>query len=115
MSRTVRPPSGRLSMMRMATNGAVVFFATLGCALHAAAAFAAPVRYGDQDAELSVSTIGERTVQVLLAPLDEKGKPRPAPPSTVLVAQQPELRLHCRELTEAREVAAGRLRVRVKP
>jgi alpha-glucosidase (family GH31 glycosyl hydrolase) len=102
-------------MMRMATKVAVVCVATLGCTLHSAAAFAGAVRYCGQDAELSVSTVGERNVQVLLAPLDEQGRPRTAPPSTVLVAQQPELQLRCRELAEAREVSAGHLRVRVKP
>jgi alpha-glucosidase (family GH31 glycosyl hydrolase) len=101
-------------MMRLATTVAAVCVATLGSTLQPAAAFAGAVRYGGQDAELSISTVGERHVQLLLAPLDEKGKPRPAPPSTVLVAQQPELHLRCRELTEAREVAAGHLRVRVK-
>src|SRR5262249_36088577 len=78
-------------------------------------ALAATVRYGGQGAELSVSSVSERTVQIVLTPLDEKGQARPAPPSTVLVEQQPKLLLRRRALAGPEEVAAGKWRVRVKP
>jgi alpha-glucosidase/alpha-D-xyloside xylohydrolase len=80
-----------------------------------ATALAAPVRYGGADAELSLRVVSERMVQVVLAPLDETGKPRHAPPSTALVEQNPEPKLHCRTLTKAEEVTAGKLRVRLRP
>src|SRR5262249_17588338 len=79
-----------------------------------APALAAPVRHGGPDAELSVAVVSERMVQVVIAPL-EKGKPRPAPPSTALVEQKSEVKLRCRELTRDRDVAAGKLRVRLQP
>jgi alpha-glucosidase len=76
---------------------------------------AAEVRYRGEKAELSISAVSDHTVQIVLAPLDEQGKPRPAPPSTVLVEQKPQLKLRCRELAGERAVAAGKLRVTVRP
>jgi alpha-glucosidase/alpha-D-xyloside xylohydrolase len=73
------------------------------------------IRYAGQAAELSVSTVSEHTVQIVLAPLDEKGKARSAPPSTVLVDQQPRLKLRRRELAGAEAVSEGKLRVEIKP
>jgi alpha-glucosidase/alpha-D-xyloside xylohydrolase len=78
-----------------------------------ASVLAAPVRYGGANAELSVALVSERMVQVVIAPLDDKGKPRPAPPSIVLVEQKPALKLRCREVTKTEEFAAGKLRVRL--
>ncbi len=76
---------------------------------------AAEVRYRGEKAELSVSAVSDHTVQIVLAPLDEQGKPRPAPPSTVLVEQKPQLKLRCRDVEGEREVTAGKLRVTVRP
>jgi alpha-glucosidase/alpha-D-xyloside xylohydrolase len=78
------------------------------------AAHAEVVRYAGSPAELSLSAVSERTMQITVAPLDDKGTPRPSPPSTVLVEQRPELKLRRRELNDAEEVAVGKLRVRVK-
>ncbi len=78
----------------------------------AASAQTAPVRYGDKDAELSINEISERTLQIVLAPLDESnGEPRPAPPSSVLVEQQPTNKLRARKLEPSQEINAGKLRV----
>jgi alpha-glucosidase/alpha-D-xyloside xylohydrolase len=72
------------------------------------------IRYHEGPAELAVSAISDRTVQILLSPLDEKGQPRPGTPSTVLVEQKPEIKLRCRELTGTKEVQAGKMRVQIK-
>jgi alpha-glucosidase/alpha-D-xyloside xylohydrolase len=77
-------------------------------------ATAAEVRYRGEKAELSISAVSDHTVQIVLAPVDEKGKPRTAPPSTVLLDHKPQMKLRTRKLTESREVPAGKLRVRVK-
>jgi alpha-glucosidase/alpha-D-xyloside xylohydrolase len=82
---------------------------------HQATLLAAPIRFCGNPAELSVSAVSERTVQIVLAPLDEKEKARSAPPSTVLVGQQLQLMLRRRELTRTEEVALGKLRVQLKP
>ncbi|HKB04196.1 MAG TPA: glycoside hydrolase family 31 protein, partial [Gemmataceae bacterium] len=76
---------------------------------------AADIRYRGDPAELTVRTVGERTVQIVLAPLDEKGAARAGPPSTVLVEQRPVLGLRYRELAEAREARAGKFIIRLKP
>jgi alpha-glucosidase/alpha-D-xyloside xylohydrolase len=93
--------------MRIATGLVLIAFAT--------AAHAEAIRYAGGPAELSVSTVSDRTVQVVLASLDKDGTPRPAPASTVLVEQRPEVKLRLRELADARDVTVGKLRVRAKP
>ena len=50
-----------------------------------ATALADPIRYAGADAELSISEVSDRTVRIVLTPLDDKGKPVAAPPSTALV------------------------------
>jgi alpha-glucosidase (family GH31 glycosyl hydrolase) len=81
----------------------------------ASAASAADIRYRGDRAELTVSTISERTIRIVLAPLDDKGKPSAGSSSTVLVEQKPEVRAQLRELSDAKEVAIGKLSVKVKP
>src|SRR5262245_1686889 len=78
-------------------------------------ASAEPLRYAGNRAELSVSAVGERTVRIVLAPLDEQGKVRPTPPSTVLVDLPSERKLRRQELTGAEDLSVGKLRVQVKP
>jgi alpha-glucosidase/alpha-D-xyloside xylohydrolase len=90
-------------------------FATLVVILGPPAASAAVVRYAGADAELSASAVSERMVQIVIAPLDDKGQPRPAPTSTALVEQKPELKLRTRDLKKAEEVTAGKWRVQIKP
>jgi hypothetical protein len=97
----------------MTRNAAVAGIVLAGWLVSGATA--ADVRYRGAPAELSVSAVSDHTMQIVLAPLDDRGKPRAAPPSTVLVEQKPTLALRCRELVQAREVAAGKLRVHVTP
>jgi alpha-glucosidase/alpha-D-xyloside xylohydrolase len=80
-----------------------------------ATVLAEPIRYSGNPAELSVSAISESTVQIVLAPLDEKGQARSAPSSSVLVEQRAQIKLRCRELAGAKAVSAGKLRLQVKP
>src|SRR5262245_53054677 len=78
-------------------------------------AAAGPLRHGESPAELSVGGVSERTVRIVLAPLDENGKPRTGPPSTALVELKPDTKLQLRELTAAKEIEVGKLSVQVKP
>src|SRR5688572_8790359 len=76
---------------------------------------AAEVRYRDTPAELAINQISERTVQIVLAPLDEStGEPRPMPPSGVTVELQPQEKLRRRRLEAAEQIAVGPLRIEVK-
>jgi alpha-glucosidase/alpha-D-xyloside xylohydrolase len=63
---------------------------------------------------LRVAQVGERTVRLTVAPLDEQGRPRPDPASTVLVPFDSVEKLRVRELAAAEDVQAGRLRIRVE-
>jgi alpha-glucosidase/alpha-D-xyloside xylohydrolase len=101
-------------MARIAGVAMAVGLVLAGGLISQAGARAEEIRYGPSRAELSVSAVSERTVQVVIAPLDDQGKVRSGPPSTVLVEQKPELKLRCRELKDAKEVTVGKLRVRVK-
>jgi alpha-glucosidase/alpha-D-xyloside xylohydrolase len=80
-----------------------------------APARAGDIRYAGERAELSFCAVSERTVQVLLSPLDEKGDAVAAPPSTALVQQELGARTSYRELKDAQEARVGELLVRVKP
>src|SRR5262245_57780187 len=74
-----------------------------------------PIHFAGQNAELTVSEVSERTVRVELATLDENGRLRPATPSTVLVPFPASEKLRVRELSGEKELAAGLLRVSIKP
>src|SRR5688572_26753622 len=75
---------------------------------------AAEVRYRDAPAELRIGEISERTIEIVLAPLDESsGEPRPVPPSSVTVELQPQEKLRRRALDGAEQVAVGSLRIEV--
>jgi hypothetical protein len=89
-------------------------FALAGFMTYSATAHAATIRYSGRPAELSISTVSDYTVQIALTPLEENGKARTVAASTVLVEQQPQLKLRCRELSGEQTVSAGKLRLEVK-
>jgi alpha-glucosidase/alpha-D-xyloside xylohydrolase len=99
MSRTARPAATALAFLLIAPS----------------VASAGPLRHGESPASLSVAAIGERTVRIVLTPLDEKGQPRSGSASTALVELKPDTKLEVGALAEARECAVGKLRVRVRP
>jgi alpha-glucosidase/alpha-D-xyloside xylohydrolase len=98
--------------MRSLVRTAVFVFATVLVGWTAAAA---PIEINRTPVELTVAQVGDRTVRLTIAPLDEQGRPRPQPDSTVLAPFESVERLRVRELADAREVQAGRLRVQILP
>src|SRR5688572_17235209 len=80
-----------------------------------AAAHAETVRLHGGAAELSIGAMSERTARIVIAPLDAEGKPRPAPPSTVLVPGEPRSVFLRRDVDAPEVVSLGKLRVEVKP
>src|SRR5262245_38929431 len=94
---------------------AVAAFVLLAFPILTPVATAAPLRHGESNATLTVSSVSERIVRIALTPLDEKGKMRTGPASTALVEQKLDTKLQVRALAEAQDVEAGKLRVRVKP
>lgn len=101
--------------MRERRTWALSHLMLLAAAIDPAAVRAGPIHYAGKPAELSVSMVSDRTAQIVLAPLDDQGRARPAPASTVLVEQQPRLQWRRRELAAAETVSAGKLRLEVKP
>jgi alpha-glucosidase/alpha-D-xyloside xylohydrolase len=79
------------------------------------AAYAGEVRYAGMPVELSIKVVSDRTVEIVLAPLDERGAARPATPSTALLPIETQLKLSTKELKQAQEVTAGKLVVKLKP
>jgi alpha-glucosidase/alpha-D-xyloside xylohydrolase len=102
-------------MTRITSITAATFLALSASLMHTAEAQAEEIRYGGKAAELSVSAVSDHTAQIVVAPLDEKGKPRSAPLSTVIVEQKLQPKLRRREMTGAEEVSVGKLRLDVKP
>jgi hypothetical protein len=96
----------RAGNLALGVLAALVFDSSPACA--------DPVRYWGGDAELSIAEISARTARIVLAPLDDMQKARPAPPSTALALLQPKIKLLRRKLEGPEEVAVGKLRVRVQ-
>jgi alpha-glucosidase (family GH31 glycosyl hydrolase) len=105
-----RGPSG-IHAGRIAALAALIFTPLFG--LSAAGAPSSPIRFAGQNAELAIFEVSPRTMRLELSPLDEKGKPRPATRSTVLVPLPATAKLRLRELDGEKDVRAGQLRVRV--
>ena len=72
------------------------------------------IRFAGQNAELVLSEVSEQTLRIELFPLDEQARARPPAPSTVLVPFASTETLRTRQLTGAKKLRSGRLRVTVK-
>jgi alpha-glucosidase/alpha-D-xyloside xylohydrolase len=101
-------------MTRALLAALAVSLVLTGRLLHPPLAGAASIRHCGGKAELSVSAVSDQTLQVSLAPLDEKGSPRAGPPSTAFVALKTQEKLRRRELARPEEVLVGKLRVVVR-
>jgi alpha-glucosidase (family GH31 glycosyl hydrolase) len=75
----------------------------------------AQIHFGRAPVELAVSEVSERTVRLELAPLDEQGSVRKGSPSTALVPFPAIEKVRARELTSAKELRVGQLRLTIKP
>src|SRR5712692_9284180 len=84
-------------------SSVVSLFLALGLHLSQSFVADAPVQFAGQKSELVVSEISDRTVRIELSPLDEKGRPRTATPSTILVPFPATEKLRIRELAAEKE------------
>src|SRR5262245_17304143 len=76
---------------------------------------AAPLHIAGGPVELALSEVdGGRTARIDLLPLDEQGKARSTPESTVFAPVQSTERLRIRDLDGARDVVVGRLKVSIR-
>ena len=85
------------------TAAVLAFSPALACSTLAAG----PIEIHQTPVELTVAQVGERTVHLTIAPLDEQGRPRPDPDSTVLAPFESVERLRVRELADAPGGAGG--------
>lgn len=113
--RNTQPPmDSRLSGIPLG-RGITWFMWLLGCAVvsHGRPAWAAApgLRFAGEDVELAISEVSQRTLRLELLPLDDQGRVRPSPPSTVLVPFAVTERLRVRELSADKELRVGQLRV----
>ena len=84
--------------------------------LRFAPAEGAPIHFRGQGAELTISELSERMIEIVLTPIDQaSGKARSAPPSSVLVEQKRQVLWSSRQLDKAEEIAVGKLRVEIAP
>jgi alpha-glucosidase (family GH31 glycosyl hydrolase) len=76
-----------------------------------------PIRYRGAPAELSINKLSDRTLQIVLSPIDEATRaPRPEPASSVFVEQEPQSVLRSRELDSAGQtIPFGKLSVKIDP
>jgi alpha-glucosidase (family GH31 glycosyl hydrolase) len=73
------------------------------------------VRYGGVAAELTVSRVSERTIEILLSPVGGDGRALQPPPSEVLVPYTREVLWSGRTLGEPLERKVGNLTLRIQP
>lgn len=102
-------------VIRRVVTIAVGLIAGVCCLFACNAAHADPIVFAGRSSELVVSEVSDRTLRLVLAPLDDQASPRPSGPSTVLVPFAAAEMLRTRELAAEREVRVGRLHVMIKP
>src|SRR5215217_3088773 len=71
------------------------------------------IRVGGSPRELTIDSMGERTLRITFFPLDGDGRPVPSPPTAVFVPYEAVERLRVRELSAVRTIDAGTLRVEI--
>ncbi|HEV2454756.1 MAG TPA: hypothetical protein VGY98_10865, partial [Verrucomicrobiae bacterium] len=64
--------------------------------------------------ELSLSKVSDRTAQLVVAPLDDQGQPRPIPPTAAFVTFPTVKKISARELAGSRAVQVGEMRFIIK-
>jgi alpha-glucosidase/alpha-D-xyloside xylohydrolase len=109
----------RLKKPRFAMRTArSIFLALAGLAcvsrLCAGAGTNAPVLWAGAACEVSLGQISERTAQLVIAPLDGQGDPRPVPTSEAFVAFPISEKFRGREIVGAKEVQVGKMRFVIK-
>jgi alpha-glucosidase (family GH31 glycosyl hydrolase) len=99
--------------MNLKTILSAAMCAMVSWLLNPAPAHAEPIRWWNQDVELSLSSVSDHTAKIVLAPFDDKGQPKAGLPSTVLVAPKLQATLRIRELKGAEKATVGKLNVTV--
>ena len=71
--------------------------------------------WGGAPSEISLGEVSDRTAQLVIAPLDVRGRPLPIPPTAAFVAFPTMEKFRGRNLTGPKEIRVGKMRITVKP
>jgi alpha-glucosidase/alpha-D-xyloside xylohydrolase len=70
--------------------------------------------WGGAPCEISLAEVSDRTAQLVIAPLDDHGQPRPIPPTAAFVAFPTAEKFQARDLVGQKEVQVGEMRFVIK-
>jgi alpha-glucosidase/alpha-D-xyloside xylohydrolase len=87
----------------------------LACVVSFRTQAAEPLHFAGESAELTIGEVSERTIRIEVAPLDERGHPKPEEFSSALVSIPTKEKVRIRELTGKKEIKMGKIRVLVEP
>jgi alpha-glucosidase (family GH31 glycosyl hydrolase) len=73
-----------------------------------------PIQFGGQKSELVISEVSDRMARIKLLPIDDSARLNTTNRSTILVSFPTAERFRARELSDEKEIRAGKLRLRVK-
>ena len=71
--------------------------------------------WGGAPCEISLGEVSDRTAQLVIAPLDERGQPLPIPPTAAFVAFPTAEKFRGRNLAGPKEIRVGKMRITIKP
>src|SRR5678815_1479227 len=79
-----------------------------------AAVSVVPIQFAGQKSELVISEVSDRMARIELLPIGDSARPNTTNRSTILVSFPTTERFRGRELSEEKEIRAGKLRIHVK-
>ena len=72
------------------------------------------LKYAGSAAELTIQSVSDRAIKMILSPLDAQGRPRPGPPTTAFLATGGRPVLAIRKLDNAQDIVVGDMRCRIQ-
>jgi alpha-glucosidase/alpha-D-xyloside xylohydrolase len=113
----IRHPPSPVFSHRRSTWLAFPLLAALACTplLPARADTNSAILWAGANCEISLGQISDHTAQLVIAPLDDQGQPRPIPPTAAFVSIPVNEKFRARALVGARDIQAGEMRFTIQP
>jgi len=70
--------------------------------------------WGGAPCEISIAEVSDKTAQLVIAPLDEQGKPIQIPSTAAFVTFPTTEKFRARDLADSREIRVGKMRIIIK-
>ena len=104
-----------IGVMRL-TQAIILLWAGLDCAAQpsAGADTNASILWAGLPCELSLGEVSDKTAQLVIAPLDDQGQPRPIPPSAAFVSFPVKEMFRGRDLAGVKEIQVGAMHFVIK-